>query len=878
MAISADRVIVELEAKLDRYTANVSNAERHFDRSMKSIQGSATRTEARVTSAFRSMAGAAGITIGTAGVVLAAREFLRYADAAKNLTAQLKLATAQSGTFARAQEDVRRIAADTRSGLSETADLYGNILRNAKDLGITQQEAARATQTVSETFKISGKSAAESAQATRQLVQALQSGVLRGDEFNSMAENAPRLQRLLADSLGVTVGALRAMAEEGELTSDKLISAFTDKRFTTGIDEEFRQLPVTFDQAMTLVDNAAQTTFGAFDRGGEFSTALANFITQGSDGFSDLENEAEALGIEIRSTFAGLYDAFEPLVSGALRAFGIIGGEAQSLSAQISSLLGSVDAVLNFPDQIGNQMEELGRSHLRQALGPLGGLIPKFVPPPPASDFRGRFDRGQRASQERLQRNRAGRIAGEWREGGTFALGAGIGAPPEERSPRRVGGTGGKPRKTGGSRGPSAETLARRAEADRVAEERREQAFQNELAGLNSDFLAARRSITVAADALAQMERDEIELERVKYNDNLESQVSTKKLKQVEAERLERLNNDLAAERTRSVDLREQERQRREAVDIASADIETARDIEQLQGNLADTTAERRDSALKLLAYSIELERLELEGIIASRDATEAQKEIARRRLAKLGDIEAAEREGIEREHEGPLARYRRELERPLSEQLEDLEVNSIRRLGDEFANATAKALGLKGAIGEIVTELIKMVIQQQLILPLLRALGGGEQAGSGGGGIGGIIGSIFGGGGSVSTGGIAGLRGLATGGYIPVGGRPGVDTNVLSINGQPRARVSDTETLAVIPQSSAISHIGGRAASRAGQTVVNQTFVLDARHGITTPQLLEYVNKTAQREAGNAGSAAYQRSMRDAPAAVQTARRYGRA
>src|SRR3546814_1074244 len=82
------------------------------------------------------------------------------------------------------------------------------------------------------------------------------------------------------------------------------------------------QMPVTFDQAMTQVHNAAIVTFGAFDQGSEFSTMLANFVSGGADGFKGLERSAEDLGINIRSAFSGLSDAFEPMLEGALSVFG----------------------------------------------------------------------------------------------------------------------------------------------------------------------------------------------------------------------------------------------------------------------------------------------------------------------------------------------------------------------------------------------------------------------------------------------------------------------------------------------------------------------------------------------------------------------------
>src|SRR3546814_3874914 len=89
-------------------------------------------------------------------------------DLAKNLTAQLKLATAQSGNFGQAQADVKRIADATRNGLAETTDLYATFMRNGRELGITQDQAAKATETFAKTLKISGAGAAEASSATTQ--------------------------------------------------------------------------------------------------------------------------------------------------------------------------------------------------------------------------------------------------------------------------------------------------------------------------------------------------------------------------------------------------------------------------------------------------------------------------------------------------------------------------------------------------------------------------------------------------------------------------------------------------------------------------------------------------------------------------------------
>lgn len=267
--------------------------------------------------------------IGAYAVLQGVQAYAKLTDESKMLTAQLKLATSETGSFAQAQKDVRAIATAVRTDLDSTAALYGKLMINSKQLGITQLEAARATETVAKAFKVSGASTVEASQGTRQLVQALQSGVLRGDEFNTMSEAAPRLQKLLADSLGVTQGALRKMAEEGELTSDKLTKAFTDKKFTAALDREFDQLPVTFGDAMTQIRNAAVITFGAFDEGGQFSTSITKFLIGGTKGMADWENAARTLGNTIAVEFSrigGFFDAIQQSINMVSSAFSYLSG------------------------------------------------------------------------------------------------------------------------------------------------------------------------------------------------------------------------------------------------------------------------------------------------------------------------------------------------------------------------------------------------------------------------------------------------------------------------------------------------------------------------------------------------------------------------
>jgi tape measure domain-containing protein len=142
---------------------------------------------------------------------------------------------------------------------------------------------------------LSGRGASENNSAITQLSQALASGVLRGDEFNSMMENGPRLMQALADALGTTTGALRAMAEEGKLTADILVSALKDQ--AGQIATEFSSLPLTIGNASTNLSNAIKGMIGDFDDANNASGVVAKSIQLVAENLDSLAQVADAAGL-----------------------------------------------------------------------------------------------------------------------------------------------------------------------------------------------------------------------------------------------------------------------------------------------------------------------------------------------------------------------------------------------------------------------------------------------------------------------------------------------------------------------------------------------------------------------------------------------------
>lgn len=421
-----------------------SQAERALDgvgNSSSRLNGTLGRTTVNVSTFSKSLAGIKGA--GAAAILAGlTHEFIRMADASANMEAKLRLATKGFADYGQAQADVQRISAVTRSELTSTATLYGKLMTSGKALDATQGQIARATETVTKALKVSGATTSETASTVLQLGQALSSGKLNGDEFRSLAENAPRLMKLIADSMNVPVGALKKLASEGDLAADKLLRAFTDKRFTAALDEEFKQMPKTFGDAFTAMTNLATVAFGAFDKGGGFSQALYNFADQGNDNMKSIADAAYDAGAEIRDTFAGLSDAFEPLYNGAVAIFDALGIKAQSLRDQVAGILGAMDDAAN----AANRGSDLGGDIL-------DAVLPKSVYDKSKDDtyglqsnMRGKFVLGYarshrdraRSRLEQAYKERTGRpVPKGWSDDRLMAESRNLGP-----APRRTGGSG----------------------------------------------------------------------------------------------------------------------------------------------------------------------------------------------------------------------------------------------------------------------------------------------------------------------------------------------------------------------------------------------------------------------------------------------------
>lgn len=229
-----------------------------------------------VGSQLRNIQNIAATAIGGTFITSLGRDLANVADEYSNLAARIKLVTGEGEAFETAFAAVQQIALATNSELEATGTLFARITQAGKELGLSQAAALSLTQTINQAIQLSGGSAESAKASIIQLVQGLQSGVLRGEEFNSVMEQSPRLAQALAAGLGKTTGELRAMAQQGKLTTDVVLQALRSQ--SQAVAEEFSKLPPTVGRAIQNLSSAWTIYVGEADKGSGASAAAARAI------------------------------------------------------------------------------------------------------------------------------------------------------------------------------------------------------------------------------------------------------------------------------------------------------------------------------------------------------------------------------------------------------------------------------------------------------------------------------------------------------------------------------------------------------------------------------------------------------------------------
>jgi len=222
-----------------------------FSSVYKQYLGYTERAETSTSRLMSTVKNLAGAYLGFQG----AKKMIELSDTVSSVTARLNNMNDGLQTTAELNNMIFASAQRSRGSYLETANLVTQLGSMAKDAFSSSQEIVAFAELLNKQLVISGASGSSASAAIFQLQQALASGVLRGEELNSVLEQAPVIAQTIADYLGVSIGELRELGSQGAITADVVKNAMFSAADET--NAKFAEMPMTWSQVFTIFGNYA---------------------------------------------------------------------------------------------------------------------------------------------------------------------------------------------------------------------------------------------------------------------------------------------------------------------------------------------------------------------------------------------------------------------------------------------------------------------------------------------------------------------------------------------------------------------------------------------------------------------------------------------
>ncbi|ENA1194118.1 tape measure protein [Klebsiella pneumoniae] len=285
----AGSVIYEVDMDTSRLLAarrEVDAALNGLNGSMGRLEASVNRTERSIGSMERTMSSLSGVAKGLLAA-LSVQQVASYADAWTELNNKVANSVRTGETQAEVMQRIFDVSQATQSSLNGTATLYARLERGTRTYNTSAEDLTRLTTIINQGFAVSGATAQEAENAIIQLSQGIASGVLRGEEFNSVSEQGSRLMVALADSMGVSIGQLRAMAAQGQLTTDVVVKGLLSQGDAIG--KEFANTTVSIAKGLQVAGNNITKFFGE-------NSTVKSFAAGFRDSVITISENLETLG------------------------------------------------------------------------------------------------------------------------------------------------------------------------------------------------------------------------------------------------------------------------------------------------------------------------------------------------------------------------------------------------------------------------------------------------------------------------------------------------------------------------------------------------------------------------------------------------------
>lgn len=317
---------------------------KELDRDVKQVGKSADNTFFAVKRLASAIAGA-----------FATQKIIQYADSFTQVENQIRRTVDTQSDLIRTTSELLSVSNDTRSRLADTTALYTSLSISTKRLGVSQKEVIGVTKTINNLFLEAGKSSEETSGAIRQLGQALESGALRGDEFNSVAEGAPGILRAIEQQTGKTRAELRELAADGQITAELIVNSL--KSYEEQAQSAADATRATFGQSLVVAENNATAFVGALSLVQEATSLAGDAIVTASENLDLLVTASGALAAiyvaRLVPTIIQSGLAFSQQAAAAIRTTTVLGSYGNVISRTTALTRASTVAVRGLTAALG---------------------------------------------------------------------------------------------------------------------------------------------------------------------------------------------------------------------------------------------------------------------------------------------------------------------------------------------------------------------------------------------------------------------------------------------------------------------------------------------------------------------------------------------
>ncbi|EMQ5756748.1 tape measure protein [Proteus mirabilis] len=277
-------------------------SQQQLEQRLNRMDSSFNRTSQSVNNTERSMQSLSKVAAALTGY-LSASMVASYSEAWTELNNKLSNSVRASESLIDVTQRVFDISQATRSSLDATATLYARLERGTREYNTSAADLAKLTSIINQGFIVSGATAQEAENAIIQLSQGIASGALRGEEFNSVAEQGSRLMVALADSMGVGIGQLRKMAAEGKLTTDVVVKGLLSQGDAIG--KEFAKTTRTMSQAFQEAGNNLTKFLGENTTIKSTISAFSDAVITVSKNLDELSSVLTVIATVVGSRYVG---------------------------------------------------------------------------------------------------------------------------------------------------------------------------------------------------------------------------------------------------------------------------------------------------------------------------------------------------------------------------------------------------------------------------------------------------------------------------------------------------------------------------------------------------------------------------------------------